>query len=636
MSMLQCRTAPKGAVLVWAAALCLARPAVADDAAYRDALIAEAEVRKLASAPAWAHLLHVEPAAFGPDRSTVESRWFFVADDGATDPAAELRATLAAFFDPAPRAPRAESAQCQFGARFAWLDAQLGFDRQRLPRQSCAERDSWMSRLAPEQVWVVFPSAYVNSPASMFGHTLLRLDGPEVTAATPLLAYAANYVAETQESNGLLFAVKGLTGGYVGQYSLLPYYDKVKEYARLESRDLWEYPLTLDAAARERLLLHLWELRGAAFTYYFFTKNCSYQLLTLLRVADPGIDWHGQFSGWAIPTDTLRVLAPRLGPPKFRPALGTSIRAQGAALSTDDRQAAAALSSGAATVESRAAAPSAAVLTLANDLLQYRFAAGDVKREDGAARSLSLLRARAATGEKGGRATPAAPVIDPVQGHGTSRVAVGTQLRPDGTDSLQLEWRAAYHDLLDPPGGYGDGQSISFFDIGLRTRLANGATTLDHATVIDIVSIAPRDVLFQPISWRFRAAHERPDLGLGRDPRITVLEGGPGLAWGRFDRVVGYGNLELRTEVGNARDQGYSLQAGPRLGLLARPLPGWTVLGEARWLPGGVGDHTNVRSLGVEQQWAIDRATGLRLGVQALWRDGAEARQLTLRLVRYF
>ena len=38
------------------------------------------------------------------------------------------------------------------------------------------------------------------------------------------------------------------------------------------------------------LLMHLWELREAEAPYYFFTRNCSYELLRLLEVAVPELD----------------------------------------------------------------------------------------------------------------------------------------------------------------------------------------------------------------------------------------------------------------------------------------------------------------------------------------------------------
>ncbi len=39
---------------------------------------------------------------------------------------------------------------------------------------------------------------------------------------------------------------KDLQGNIRGEYSLMPYYRKVKEYGDLESRDLWEYELALN------------------------------------------------------------------------------------------------------------------------------------------------------------------------------------------------------------------------------------------------------------------------------------------------------------------------------------------------------------------------------------------------------
>lgn len=620
------RTAPLGAVLFCWAGLCSAQP-------YLDELLVRAEQAQLAAAPGWAHLLHLEERAFGPPRSTVRSDWFFLAPNGAEDPAAELRATLRAFFDPTERIPREESAQCIFGARYAWLRERLQFDPARLPPQACPRRAAWMQALSPDRVWAVFPSAYLNSPASMFGHTLLRLDGPEVREGTPLLAYAANYVAETPETNGLVFAVKGLAGGYVGQYSVLPYYEKVKEYARLESRDLWEYPLDLDAAARERLLLHLWELRGAAFTYYFFTKNCSYQLLTLLRVADPRVDWGAAFAWWAIPTDTLRALDGLRGPPEFRPALATELKARADAVGAAGQRRADALARGEATP---AAAEGAAVLALAEALLQYRLAGSAVRPEDARPRALSLLRARAATGVRGDALQVPVPAVEPTAGHATARGALGLRGGRDAGEQLTLRLRPAYHDLLDPPGGYGSGQQLVFADLGLDLDLERGGLRLDHLVAVDLVSIAHRDRLFRPISWRVRFAHERPDLGLGADPRVTRLAGGPGLAWGRDGRWSAFAFAELQAEAASARDRGHALQAGARIGGLAQPAPRWTLLAEALWLPAVAGDTAERRELRLGQQWSPSPALGLRLDARYLRLARDEAATVELGLIRYF
>jgi len=64
---------------------------------------------------------------------------------------------------------------------------------------------------------LIFPAAYLNNPSSMYGHTLLRIDARDQDEKTRLLAYAINYAANTDETNGILFALNGLIGGYTGE-----------------------------------------------------------------------------------------------------------------------------------------------------------------------------------------------------------------------------------------------------------------------------------------------------------------------------------------------------------------------------------------------------------------------------------
>ncbi len=148
----------------------------------------------------------------------------------------------------------------------------------------------------------------MNNPSSMFGHTLLRFDRAGQDEKTRLLSYAVNYGAVTGNDNGLLFAVYGLTGGYPGTYSVMPYYQLVRQYTDFENRDIWEYQLNLTPAEVRRLLEHLWELREQYADYYFFDENCSYQLLFLLDVARPGLRLADRFPVYAIPVDTVRAV----------------------------------------------------------------------------------------------------------------------------------------------------------------------------------------------------------------------------------------------------------------------------------------------------------------------------------------
>ncbi len=160
----------------------------------------------------------------------------------------------------------------------------------------------------PDAVTLIFPAAYLNNPASMFGHTLLRIDSRTRNEQTRLLDYTVNYAASTQQERGFTFAMKGLFGGYHGSFSVAPYYAQVKRYGDLENRDIWEYRLTLSYEEVLRMMMHAWELKSAKFDYYFIDENCSYQLLSLLEAARPSLHLLDQFGLWAVPADTIRAV----------------------------------------------------------------------------------------------------------------------------------------------------------------------------------------------------------------------------------------------------------------------------------------------------------------------------------------
>jgi hypothetical protein len=175
----------------------------------------------------------------------------------------------------------------------------------------------------------------------MFGHTFLRLDRPAQDEKTRLLSYAVNYGALTGDDNGVMFALYGLTGGYPGTYSVLPYHQMVRQYTDFETRDIWEYRLNFRPDEVERLLQHLWELRAQYAYYFFFDENCSYQLLFLLDVARPGMHLTDRFPAYALPVETVRAVVREDGlleDTVFRPSSRTRIEHGLSALTPEERQ----------------------------------------------------------------------------------------------------------------------------------------------------------------------------------------------------------------------------------------------------------------------------------------------------------
>ncbi|WP_353219456.1 DUF4105 domain-containing protein [Salinisphaera sp. S4-8] len=587
-------------------------------------LQAQARAENLAASPLWRALLHYEPDWLGEGvHSTVVTDWFFLAPDGRRDPAAELDATLAAFVEDRQIADRDRSAACTFIARRRFLVDRLGLDEYALGGADCEKYQRWREALAPRQVSLIFPTAFPNSPSSMFGHTLLRIDSSRRARNTELLSYAVNFAAAAgDDAQGLAFAWKGLTGGYAGIFGLFPYYEKVKQYAWIEHRDVWAYPLNLNAAQTNRLVDHLWEMDGVRFAYFFLSKNCSYQLLSLLEVARPELELTEQYSWYAIPADTIRTIADvpgLMGTPRFRPSLETTLRWQADQLSADQRTLARAVAADDVALdgpELAALDPAdrAAVLEVAHDYLYYRLQSDPASAPADQAHANAILLARSRIARPSSFAPVPTPETSPDQAHRTLRVAAETVYEVDEL-SLGLRIRPAYHDLLDNPGGYTDGAQINFLDLGLRIDPDEGELRIDDLTLLNIVSLSPRDDLFKPVSFQV-------NTGLRRRPSANVfdnvdnnlgyyLQGGPGLAWGD-DELLGYVFGLGSVDANSALAPGYALGAGASVGVLAYPTRRLQLKAETGALEYVAGEAGYYRWARFAQQFNLSRDLGLR------------------------
>ncbi len=541
----------------------------------------KASERSLAGHPGWLALGHYRPNWYGDGvHSLIDSPAFFLADRGKYDPEAELEATLRAFSAPPIKGDGDDDAQhpqCAYKARYGWLKEELGFDPARLPEQPCPAFEEWSGTIDADAATLIFPAAYMNNPASMFGHTLLRLDRAGQSEDTRLLSYAVNYGAETGSDNGLLFAVLGLTGGYAGTYSVAPYHELTRRYSDIENRDIYEYRLNFTPAEVARMVEHLWEMQGRWSEYYFFDENCSYQLLFLMDVARPSLDLASAFDVHVIPVESVRAVLGREGlfqGAVFRPSGQTRIREGFEALTPEGRALARDLAEGALTPESPEAAAlppagQAAAIELAQSLVTYRMETGDLSRDVAAERAWALLAARSRIEEGADLPPIEVPATRPDQGHDSARFGVGLGLR-DGRPFAALRLRPAYHDDLDPSGGYVPGAGIDFLAFELRHYDDGPAVTLERLTGVGIRSMTPRTELLQPISWWLNAGIER--LRVRRTAEegalIGVFEGGAGLSYGPGERDIWSATLDLGLTGGEDCDQTCSVNAGPAISLL--------------------------------------------------------------------
>ncbi|VVO99904.1 hypothetical protein PS732_02810 [Pseudomonas fluorescens] len=569
-------------------------------------------LQQLANDRFWISLGHYETAKLGGWRSYVSDKKFFLAPDGNEHPDRELAATVQALYAPASLGE--QHAQCVYPARTRWLKTQLNLTD--LPMPACAEYKKWFKDVSPHSAVMIFPAAYLNSPSSMFGHTLLRIDQADVQSdKTSLLSYAINFGAYIEGSdNSILYAWKGLMGGYPGLFALVPYQEKLSEYRSLENRDLWEYRLNLTQEETARMVEHVWELKQIQFDYFFFDENCSYRLLELLQVARPSLRLTEQFPLTAIPTDTVKAVkeAGLVESIEYRPSRERELLSRAEPLTDEEQQWVLKVSAEQQVLQEPAfkalpRARQALIIDAAYRLERYR-ANGQERDPQRAQRSFELLRAI--------NKNPA-PELEiprpglPEDGHESRTWQAGLGTRGDRAFA-EYGLRMAYHDLNDNAESFPLGAQIEILQMKLRQYEGNHwqFQQLDLAT---IRSLTPRNELLQPLSWQVTGGLERVPGKHGDETLVSHVNGGGGGTWQLGEDVLGFALGTVRVEHNNDFAEFVSPAGGFNTGVLWKnPLGNLSLEAKGDYFFNG----EVRRSLSLNQQWELSRNLGLRLSAQ--------------------
>jgi hypothetical protein len=582
----------------------------------------------------WRVLLHYPDEAGG--KSTIDDPAFFLATDGKTDPDSELQATLEGFFAPAELGDK--HPRCRFPAREAWLAARLEIDTDRLAQPACSERDDYLRKLNPRSASIMFPAAYMNSPASMFGHTFIRIDGDY---ESELLSYAVNYAARTVEENGFVYAWKGLFGNYNGYFSILPQYVKIQEYSSLEHRDIWEYRTNLTPAEVRRMGQHVWELGNIYSEYYFFDENCSYNLLFLLEAARPTVHLTDRTAPIVVPLDTIALArsAGLLTTTGYRPSQGRRIRAITRRMTGDDirmaQQLAGPLAIPPSSTRGLETERRIRILDLSVELLQYSYAKEKIDQDSYRKRILPLLNERSTLGGQKTDPYPITVPVEPEQGHPTNRFSLGGGVS-GGSGFAALGFRPAYHSLEDPGDGYVEGAQIQFLDTSLRYFFDREYLQLQRLSFVDIVSLSEFESIFSRTSWKVTAGLDQVSKENGNDVLVFRLNTGGGLTLSSELLGMVYGLCEVDGNLGPGLRDWYALgfgfsagivrNLGSRVQLHLNGSSTWYPLGEERYTLTGKGVLT----------FSIDRRNGFAAQTLISDTSGHVKREAQLMWHHYF
>lgn len=486
-----------------------------------------ADALRLYETRIWHLLLHVKEG-----ESEIDDPGFFLSSQGAFNPKAELHALIDRLYD--NNGTENNATACRFPARTAWITQELSLTD--LPKASCPKYDNFMRNMDPHSVTFVFADAHINSPASMFGHTFLRIDS---TKESKLLSHAISYAAgvNSKTENGIVFAIKGLLGGYRGLYSLTPYYEKLKEYKNVEQRDIWEYPLNLTPDEVKRMVMHIWELRSSYSMYYFFDENCSYHMLWLLEIARPAVHLREYYYYPVIPPETVFAVANEglIEAYQYRPSKRTLLCNYARVLDASQRDQSKRIARGEEQIDGLLKEGSTDqqanqwVLQAAAELCEYDYVGGALKKSLYQERFLAILKARAALG-RGSDIALHVP-SNPVGAHASGRMRYGFGVNNLGIQSHYLGIRPAYQDISESDLGRLRGTQIEFLDLlvgftPVQAQQEEFNAYLERLTLISLGSYAPIGAYFHPISWRMRLGADTQSLDAQPRAYATVGAGG--------------------------------------------------------------------------------------------------------------
>ena len=470
------------------------------------------DLQSIARKPKWHKLLHYKNS-----KSEADSPSFFLHEKGKIDPLKELQRSVELFSN-TPR-PGNDHPICRFPLRFKWLNSELG-NPWRVDLSGCTTYISFFSKLAARRASIVFSSYYMGNPSTVFGHTLLRLSRYDDKQETEMLDYGINYSAQARETNPIVYAYKGLVGGYEGKFAALPYYYKIREYSNAEFRDLWSYDLKLTMPQVLEMVDHIWELGQTQFDYFYFQENCSYHLLGVIDVVVPEANLTQEFSYFTIPADTIRLLQSRglLEEGKRRESTYSKLLRTSGDLSQENlklsKEIAKNPSEVSALLQGKSDQASADILDVSLEAFDY-FNSQKILSDDPTARAQkeNILRARAInpviTQEK---VAQSLAKDSPAFSHAPTRIGLYGGYEDKRGREMRFEVRTAFHELLDPPrGALKQGQ----LELGKgsatlsENRYGDSKLIFDHFSLLSIKNYPGQNFWASPLSWEVEAGATR-------------------------------------------------------------------------------------------------------------------------------
>ncbi len=468
----------------------------------------------------WQKLLHYEKKGKN-FTSLVENDEYFLTPNGQTSPKSELDASIKQFNQ------KDDLKKCDFPARFIYLKRK-GLVTGNL--DNCTEYQQFLTDLQAKSVTMLFTNAYMSNPSSLFGHTLFRIDTKR--KGTQLLSHGANFGADTGDETGIFYILKGLYGGYFGTFGIKPYYNVINLYNNIENRDIWEYELNFTKEELELFIALVWEQKKAKIRYYYFTKNCSYILLSMLEATKPELNLTKDYNFKTIPLSTLKSVNNIDGfivKTNYRPSRQSKLNHRYNQMTKEQKRAFInIIKKDNIDLQNLQDSQKSDVLETAYQYIQYQYIEGNLELKPYRQKSFNLLKHRSQIKDNNLYFEDLKTGENPILSHNENGASIlfGSK---NGTSFQEFSIKPAYNDLLEQSYGMLNGAEINLLETKIRHYDNKNKFLLNELNILSIKSLSGANLMFQPFSYDIKfQIKELFDPKTQKDSTALILETGVG------------------------------------------------------------------------------------------------------------
>lgn len=570
-------------------------------------LMKQSDDLELHKDPYWLLLLHYKKNITG-SKSLIDDDKFFLSDNGKYDPRAELHSTIEAIFSN-NEVNRTHPSE-KFIARFNWLNIKLNFDKNFITHDPMPKFESFYKTISPANAILVFPSGYLESPASMYGHTLLVLE-PE--NGNRLVSMAINYAAITDETFGPLFAAKGLFGLYRGYYSFMPYYTKINEYNNAEMRDMWEYKLNLNQEELRLLVMHMVEMDQIGSDYYFLDENCSYNLLFLIEIARPSTKLTDYFNITIEPIDTIRAVNKKklIKYTTYRPSLYSKIRYRSNQLATENEKYAISLAkNNIQESENKFEFDNVFIEAMTYDLsaeyLQFLYQKGKISKDEYSKRFLAILKRRNSLNLSQDTLENMDTPEPPENSHKSAKVSLSGGLL-NKESFIDLKFYPSSNELMDIDQGRIKNSELVFCNLQLRYYNNIDKIQLQRFDLLSIISLPVSDKYYLKPVWKFKLGGEQYEIPQSDSELTFYTNTSTGVSFDLAFLGQIYGFADVNFNFNNKYEHNTLNNLGGSTGLITTYRYFWKSHLYGKYSKVFWGDETKRLEYGVEQTISFSR-----------------------------